>query len=73
MRRHDNLFGAIANFGALHAAFRKAIIGKRHKAGAAAFAAGLERNLLRLERELIARSWRPGYLASRTLRGNPGP
>ena len=72
MRRHDNLFGAIANFGALHAAFRKAIIGKRHKAGAAAFAAGLERNLLRLERELIARSWRPGHYVEIQVR-DPKP
>jgi retron-type reverse transcriptase len=61
MRQHDGLFGAIANFGALHAGFRKAIIGKRRKPGAAAFVAGLERNLLRLERELKTGSWRPGH------------
>ncbi len=59
--QHDALFGSIANFGALHTAFRKAVLGKRRKPGAAAFAAGLERNLLRLERELLDRSWRPGH------------
>ena len=58
--RHDNLFAQIANFPALHAAYRKAIAGKREKPGAAAFAARLETNLLRIERELKDRSWRPG-------------
>ena len=59
-KRHDDLFGGIANFQALHAAFRCAIKGKRRAPGAAAFAAHLETNLLRLERELRARTWRPG-------------
>ena len=54
--QHDDLFGAIANFGALHAAFRKAVLGKRRKPGAV----GLEGNLSRLERELLDRSWRDG-------------
>jgi RNA-directed DNA polymerase len=58
--RHDNLFAQIANFGALHDAYRKAVIGKRRKPGAAAFAANLERQLLRLERELLDGTWRPG-------------
>lgn len=58
--QHDNLFGGVASFTALHAAYRKAVIGKRRKPGAAAFAAGLERQLLRLERELLDQSWRPG-------------
>jgi RNA-directed DNA polymerase len=58
--RHDDLFAGIANFRALHAAYRRAVIGKRRKPGAAAFAAGLETNLLRLERELRERTWRPG-------------
>lgn len=51
-RRHDDLFGAIANFQALLAAARRAVKGKRRKPGAAAFMANLERELLRLEREL---------------------
>lgn len=41
-------------------AARKAIRGKRGKRGAAAFQFGLERELLRLERELISGSYRPG-------------
>jgi RNA-directed DNA polymerase len=59
-KRHDGLFDGIANFQALHAAYRAAIKGKRRAAGAAAFAARLETNLLRLERELRAHTWRPG-------------
>ena len=59
-KRHDDLFKDIANFQALHAAYRNAIKGKRRAPGAAAFAARLEQNLLRLERELRARTWRPG-------------
>ena len=70
--RHDNLFSGIANFGALHAAYRKAVIGKRRKPGAAAFAAGLETQLLRLERELLDRSWRPGRYVEIVVR-DPKP
>ena len=55
-----DLFAGIANFAALHAAYRKAVAGKRKKPGAAAFAANLEPNLLRLERQLLDGSWRPG-------------
>jgi len=58
--RHDNLFERIANFAALHAAWRKAVSGKRHKPGAAAFTANLEKELLRLERALQDGSWQPG-------------
>lgn len=58
--RHDNLFGQIANFQALRLAARTAIRGKRRKPGAAAFQFGLERELLRLERELLSGAWRPG-------------
>ena len=59
-RTYDALFPAIANFQALYAAFRRAIKGKRRKPGATAFAANLERELLRLERELLAGTWHPG-------------
>jgi retron-type reverse transcriptase len=69
---HDNLFGAIANFGALHAAYRKAVRGKRRKPGAAAFAANLERQLLRLERELLDGTWRPGRYVELQVR-DPKP
>jgi RNA-directed DNA polymerase len=63
-RRHDDLFGRIATFRALHAAAKRAIKGKRRKPGGAAFMADLETELLRLERELNARTYQPGrYLA----------
>ena len=70
--RHDNLFDGIANFGALHAAYCKAIKGKRRKPGAAAFAAGLETNLLRLERALQDGTWRPGRYVEIAVR-DPKP
>ncbi len=57
---HDGLFGGIANFQALREAARKAVLGKRKKPGAAAFFANLERELLRLERELQDGTYRPG-------------
>jgi RNA-directed DNA polymerase len=63
-RRHDHLFGRIANFQALHAAARRAVKGKRKKPGAAAFFANLEGELLALERQLRAGIYRPGrYVA----------
>lgn len=51
-KRHDDLFGAIASFSALRAAAKRAIKGKRNKPMPAAFMAGLEREILKLEREL---------------------
>jgi len=60
-RRHDDLFGSIASFQALHAAARRAVRGKRAKPGAAAFMARLEPECLRLEREL----WRGEYRCGR--------
>jgi RNA-directed DNA polymerase len=63
-RPHDDLFEQIASFPALHAAAQRAITGKRRKPGAAAFMAGLEAELLQLERELKTGAYRPGrYLA----------
>lgn len=59
-KRHTDLFARIATFPALRAAARKAVLGKRKKAGAAAFMAGFEREVLRLERELRDGSYRPG-------------
>lgn len=59
-KRYDGLFERIANFRALRAAAKRAILGKRKKPGAAAFQANLERELLRLERELKAGSYKPG-------------
>jgi RNA-directed DNA polymerase len=59
-KRHDQLFQGIANFQALIAAARRAVLGKRRKPRAAAFMADLETEVLRLERELRSRTWRPG-------------
>ena len=57
---HDGLFEGIANFQALRAAAKRAVLGKRRKPGAAAFYANLEREILRLERELQDGTYRPG-------------
>jgi len=70
--RHDALYGQIATFPALHAAWRRAIRGKRNKPGAAAFTAGLERELLQLERELNEGSWQPGRYVEIAIR-DPKP
>ena len=59
-KRHDHLFDRIADFGALHAAAKRAVIGKRKKPGASAFFANLERELLSLERQLREGSYRSG-------------
>ena len=59
-RRHPALFAQIANFQALRRAAKRAVLGKRRKPGAAGFFANLERELLRLERELQNGSYRPG-------------
>jgi retron-type reverse transcriptase len=59
-KRHDGLFEQIANFPALIRAAARAIKGKRGKPGAAAFMANLEKEVLRLERELLDGSYRPG-------------
>jgi len=59
-RKHDNLFAQIATFQSLRAAARRALIGKRRKPGAASFQAGLEREILRLERQLQSGTYRPG-------------
>ena len=59
-KRHFDLFGRIASFAALRAAAKLAVLGKRKKPAAAAFFSNLERELLRLERELLDGSYRPG-------------
>lgn len=59
-RRHDGLFSAIANFRSLRRSALKAVKGKRGKPGAAAFLADLERECLRLERQLQDGTYRPG-------------
>ena len=61
VRRHPDLFDRIAEFGALMQPTRRAVRGKRGKPGGAAFMAGLETEVLRLERELQTGTWRPGH------------
>lgn len=59
-RRADDLFAGIANFKSLYEAAKHAVRGKRKSPGAAVFMANMERELLRLERELLAGIWQPG-------------
>ena len=58
--RARNLFNSITGFGALREAALRAARGKRAKPGVAAFLANMEREILRLERELRSRRYRPG-------------
>lgn len=67
-----NLFREIANFQALWAASQRAACGKRGKPGVAAFLADLEPELLRLERDLLARRWQPGGYTTFRIR-DPKP
>jgi RNA-directed DNA polymerase len=60
VKRHSNLFDRIADFATLRRAALLAAKGKRKKLGAAAFLANLEGELLRLEGELRAQTYRPG-------------
>ena len=67
-RRADGLFDRIATFGALCAAASRAALGKRRGPGPAAFLANLETEVLALERELRAGTWRPGGYVSFEVR-----
>ena len=58
--KEQDLFDGMASFPALHVVARRAARGKRAKPGAAAFLANLEKELLRLERELWCGHYRPG-------------
>lgn len=59
-RKLDELYGKIATFESLRNAALRAVKGKRKKPGAASFMANLEREILRLERELLAKTYAPG-------------
>ena len=67
-RRADGLFERIATFEALCAAARRAAAGKRRVPVPAGFLANLEPEVLRLERELRAGTWRPGGFVSFEIR-----
>ena len=71
-RRVDDLFPGIASFAALEAAAQRAACGKRRKPGVAAFLARQECEVLRLERELLAGTWRPGRYVEIAVR-DPKP
>ena len=58
-KAHD-LFDGIASFPTLYTAALRAAAGKRAKPGTAAFLANLEKEVLRLERELESSRYRPG-------------
>jgi RNA-directed DNA polymerase len=59
-KAYDNLFPDIIRFANLWQAYRQAAKGKRGKVPVAAFERDLEANLLRLQRELVEHSYRPG-------------
>ncbi|MFN0298738.1 MAG: reverse transcriptase domain-containing protein [Burkholderiales bacterium] len=59
-RKVDDLYDRIVNFHSLREAALRAVRGKRRKPAPAAFMANLEREVLRLERELSTGTWKPG-------------
>jgi retron-type reverse transcriptase len=63
-RPADDLFEPVTAFANLHSAALRSVRGKRERLEPAAFMAGLERNLLRLQDELRAGTWRPGVFRS---------
>ena len=67
-RRADDLFDRFATFEAMCAAALRAMSGKRRVPGPAGFLANLEPEVLRLERELRAGTWRPGGYVSFEIR-----
>ncbi len=67
-KTYTNLYPAITSFGNLYVAYRKAAKGKRGQAAVAAFEFDLERNLYRLEDELLAQTYRPGPYRSFYIR-----
>lgn len=60
MKTHRRLFGAVTAFPNLLRASRQAQLGKRLRREVAEFNFGLEKNLLRLQEELLAGTWTPG-------------
>ncbi len=60
MRRAGGLWDRVVSFGNIRRAALRAARGKRHVASVARFLADLEPEALRLQRELVDGSWRPG-------------
>ncbi len=60
MKRHGNLFDSICSFPALLAASHRARRGKRFKKSTARFEFNLERELIKIQKELVEKSYRPG-------------
>jgi len=60
VRRAGNLWPAVVSFAALRAAALRASRGKRQAASVARFLERLEPEVLRIQRELDADTWRPG-------------
>jgi retron-type reverse transcriptase len=60
MKRQGNLFDSIRSFSALFSASRKARRGKRFRDSTAGFEFNLEGEIIRLERELREKTYRPG-------------
>jgi RNA-directed DNA polymerase len=60
VKTYKNLYPQICAFENLYLAYRAAARGKRGKAEVAAFERELEPNLLRLQEELLAQTYRPG-------------
>ncbi len=60
MKTYRHLYPRVWAFDNLHAAYRAARKGKRGKVPAASFEFDLEANLIRLQNELRARTYRPG-------------
>ena len=58
--RHNDLFGQVASFQALHAAALRAARGKRRAPPVTRILMNLETNVLALERELLNGAYTPG-------------
>ena len=67
MKRYKNLYPAVTSFENLFQAFKAAAKGKRGKPNVASFEFDLEENLVRLQAELRARTYRHGPYRSFTI------
>ena len=67
MRRVGNLWPQVTAFDNLQRATRRASLGKRHQGHVARFVAEREPRLLRLQRDLLAETYRPGRLSQFVL------